>query len=403
MLTVKTFGDFQIMSEEHVLNDEKLRSDMLKKLLIYMLIHREHPVSVRELSEALWREDEIENPIGALKNLMYRLRTIMKKNISDANFFITGQGTYAWNNDIAVELDVELFEEHYKKAKVTKNKVQAIQYYESAVALYKGEFMENALDHHWAVTLSTYYHSMFLSAVKALAELYMKEERYQDIEDVCVHALKLDRVDEELHCCYIMSLIKANKYDLAMKRYEEASKTLQEALGIYNSAKLQQVQKELLKMNKGTEVQALENIHEDMVEDEESVGVYFCGYPIFREIYRLEVRKNSRLGESEYVVLFTVELNEGLKVDNDKMRKYIIEQGMKNLKNTLKKVLRIGDVAARYSDSQFIVLLPTCTYESSVAVAKRVMNHFSMYDKYEKVRIKTEFEQMLDVNSTLVR
>ena len=55
----------------------------MKKLLIYLLIHREHPVSVRELSEALWREDEIENPAGALKNLMYRLRTIMKKNISE--------------------------------------------------------------------------------------------------------------------------------------------------------------------------------------------------------------------------------------------------------------------------------------------------------------------------------
>ena len=403
MLTVKTFGDFQILDEEHILNDEKLRSDMLKKLLIYLLIHREHPVSVRELSEVLWREDEIENPVGALKNLMYRLRTIMKKSISEDSFFVTGQGTYAWNNDIAVELDIELFEGHYKKAKAAKSKAQAIQYYESAVALYKGEFLENTLDNHWAVTLSTYYHSMFLSAVKALAELYMKEERYQDIEDVSVHALKLDRVDEELHCYHIMSLIKANKFELAMKRYEEASKILQEALGIYNSTKLQQVQKELLKMSKGTEAQALENIHEDMVEEEESVGVYFCGYPIFREIYRLEVRKNSRLGESEYVVLFTVELNDGLKAENDKVKKYVIEQGMKNLKNTLKKVLRIGDVAARYSDSQFIVLLPTCTYESSVAVAKRVTDHFSVYDKNSKIKIKTEYEQLSDVNSALVR
>ena len=63
------------------------------------------------------------------------------------------------------------------------------------------------------------------------------------------------------------------------------------------------------------------------------------------------------------------------------MKKFLIEQGMKNLKNTLKKVLRIGDVAARYSDSQFIVLLPTCTYESSVAVAKRVTEHFAFLDK----------------------
>jgi len=85
------------------------------------------------------------------------------------------------------------------------------------------------------------------------------------------------------------------------------------------------------------------------------------------------------------------------------MRRFLIEQGMKNLKNTLKKVLRIGDVAARYSDSQFIVLLPTCTYESSLAVSKRVAENFATMDKGKKVIIKTEYEQLSDVNSALVR
>ena len=301
------------------------------------------------------------------------------------------------------DLDAERFEEYCKKAKASKDKDVILQNYESAVALYKGEFMENSLENHWAVTLSTYYHSMFLNAVKALAELYIKLERYQDIEDLSVHALKMDRVDEELYCYHIMALIRSNKYDLAMKRYDEAVKTLQDALGVHNPAKLQKVQQELLKMNKGTAPEALENIHDDMVEDEESVGVYFCGYPIFKEIYRLEVRKNARLGEAEYVVLFTVELNNRATADNDKMKKFLIEQGMKNLKNTLKKVLRIGDVAARYSDSQFIVLLPTCTYESSVAVAKRVTEHFASLDKAKRIVIKTEFEQLSDVKSAFVR
>lgn len=403
MLTVKSFGKFQITYGEHILNDELLRSDMLKKLLMYMLTHREHPASIQELSEALWQEDEIDNPAGALKNLMYRLRTVMKKYISDDKFIITSQGSYAWNNEIEVEVDAEQFEEYCKNAKGSKDEGVILQNYESAVALYRGEFMENALDHHWAVTLSTYYHSMFLNAVKALSDIYIKTGRYQDIEDLSVHALRLDRVDEELYCYHIMALIKGNKYDLAMKRYDEATKTLHDALGIRNSAKLQKVQKELLKMNKSTQADALNTIHDDMVEEEESVGVYFCGYPVFREIYRLEVRKNARLGEAEYVVLFTLELKPGIIVENDKMKQFLIEQGMKNMKNTLKKVLRIGDVAARYSDSQFIVLLPTCTYESSVAVSKRVLECFSSMDKGKKVIVKTEYEQLSDVKSTLVR
>ena len=142
MLTVKSFGKFQITYGEHILNDELLRSDMLKKLLMYMLTHREHPASIQELSEALWSEDQIDNPAGALKNLMYRLRTIMKKHISDDKFIITSQGAYAWNNEIEVEMDAEVFEEYCKNAKSSRDEAVTLQNYESAVALYKGEFME---------------------------------------------------------------------------------------------------------------------------------------------------------------------------------------------------------------------------------------------------------------------
>ncbi|MBS7302821.1 MAG: winged helix-turn-helix domain-containing protein [Lachnospiraceae bacterium] len=403
MLAVNSLGKFELTDGKQVLNDENLRSDMLKKLLVYLLTHREHPITIQELSDALWQEDEIDNPAGALKNLMYRLRAILKKNISDASFVITCQGAYAWNAEIEVNLDIERFEEYYKIAKASSDIQEITQNLESAVALYKGEFLENSLDQHWAVTLSTYYHSMFLNAVKTLLQLYLDAERFQDAEDVSVYALRADSVDEELHCFYITALIRENKYDLAMKRYEDAVRILHDALGVRNPAKLQKVQNELLQMSKGRDAEALENIHDDMVEEEESVGVYFCGYPVFREIYRLEVRKNTRLKEAEHIVLFTLEAGDNVKFENDKMKSFVIEQGMKYLKNTLRKVLRIGDVAARYSDSQYIVLLPTCTYESCMSVTKRVLACYATMDKRKKVSVKTEFEQLSGVNSSLVR
>lgn len=403
MLTVRSLGKFEMTDGTHVLNDEVLRSDMLKKLLIYILTHRDHVVTIQELSEALWQEDEVDNPTGALKNLMYRLRNLLKKVFGDASYIVTSQGAYAWNKDVTVDFDSEHFEEYCKMAKTATDKDKIVKCYEQAIPLYQGRFMENALEQHWAVTLSTYYHSMFLNAVKALAQIYMEEERFQDMEDITISALKLDEVDEELHCLHILALIRGNKFDLAMKSYEEATKILYDTLGIRNSSGLKKVQEELLQMRKGNDAETIEDIHEDMLETEESVGVYFCGYPVFKEIYRLEVRKNARLGAAEYIVLFTIELPDNLKTDNDKMTQFLIEQGMKNLQKSIQEVLRIGDVAARYSDSQFIILLPTCTYESSVAVAERVLNRFASYDKGKKVRIKTDMEQISEVNSTLVR
>lgn len=403
MLTVKSFGKFEISDGVNVINDEALRSDMLKKLFLYMLTHREYPATIQAVSEALWQEDEIDNPVGALKNLMYRLRNLLKNAFGEEKYIITSQGAYAWNSEIEVDFDVECFEAFYKQAKAADEKNIIIENYEKAIAYYKGEFMEKTLDTHWAATLSTYYHSMFLNATKSLAELYMEEGRYQDVEAVSVNSLKMDCVDEELYCYHIMALIKENKCDLAIKRYEEAVKTLYSALGVRHLSKLQNVQKEILKMNKGNETEALEKIHIDMVEDEQTSGAFFCGYPVFREIYRLEVRKNARLGEAEAIVLFTVEVDSAVKTDNEKMTQFLINQGVKNLEETLKRVLRIGDVAAKYSDSQFIVLLQNCTCEGSIAVAQRVVETFETYNKGKKIIIKTEAEQISEVNSEFVK
>lgn len=404
MLEVSSFGKFSVTEGDAVLNDDILRSDMLKKLFVYILTHREHPITIQELSEALWQEDETDNPAGALKNLMYRLRNILKTVFGNRKYILTSPGAYSWNTEIGVSFDAEKFEVYCNQAKHAAEKEDVIQNYEHALELYKGEFMDHILDRHWAVTLSTYYHSMFLTATKELAELYQKTERYQDMERICINGLHFDKIDEQIHCYYIMALIRQDKFELAMKNFEEASKILYDALGVRNSSKLQEVQKELLKMNKEIAAEGMEYISEDMAEGGEPVGVYLCGYPVFREIYRLEVRKNGRLGEAEYVVLMTVEVNEGLRRDeNDRMEKFLINQAMKHLEESLKQTLRIGDVAARYSDRQFVILLPTCTYESSIGVTKRILDNFYEKNKGKKVTVKTDYEQVTAAKSSLVR
>lgn len=404
MLEVSSFGKFSVTERDAVLNDDVLRSDMLKKLFVYILTHREHPITVQELSEALWQEDETDNPAGALKNLMYRLRNILKAVFGNRKYILTSPGAYSWNAEIEVSFDAEKFEEYCNQAKRAVKDEDIIQNYERALGLYRGEFMDHILDMHWAVTLSTYYHSLFLTATKELAELYQRAGRYQDEERICINGLRFDKIDEQIHCYYIMALIRQDKFELAMKNYEEAARILYDVLGVRNSSKLQEVQKELLKMNREIAAEDMEYISEDMAENGEPVGVYLCGYPVFREIYRLEVRKNGRLGETEYVVLMTVEVNEGIRRnENEKMEKFLINQAMGQLEESLKQTLRIGDVAARYSDRQFVILLPTCTYESSVQVTKRVLNNFYDKNKGRKVTIKTDYEQVTASRSSLVR
>lgn len=388
--------------EGKVLDEDVVRSDMLTKLLVYILLHKDYPITIQELSEALWDEDESDNPAGALKNLMYRLRTLLKKNLGEGEYILTSRGVYYWNSEKEVQFDAELFEQYCEAAKKETDTSEKISNYEKAIELYKGDFMPKITDKHWVVTLSAYYHSLYLSAVKALAELYMGKERFEEAEQLCAEGLRYDAVDEWLHSYRITALIRQNKQQLAMECYEQAVKALYNALGVRKSAQLEAVHQELLKMTKGTEAEEMENVHKDMKE-EDPEGAYICGYPVFREIYRLEARKISRLGEAEYVMLLTLQMKDGGGNSNVQMEQYIISQAMNQLEDVLKEALRIGDVAARYSDSQFVVLLPTCTYENCPVIAERILKRFQDKAKSKRIMIKTDFEEVTVASSSLIR
>lgn len=395
MLSVNTLGKFQIMSECEALNDDNIHSTMLTKLLLFMIIHREQSMTVDEITTALWHEEEVDNPAGALKNLMYRLRNLLKKHFGDTDFIITNRGSYCWNPDVKLVVDVEEFERLLEKAKLcTEDANNAIIYYEKAVRIYQGDFMSKLTDMHWVVTMSTYYHSMYLSAIKGLAELYIASGLFDELESICNEALQYDPVDEQLHYYLILARMKNNKLKLAMESYEKACDILDRELGIKRPAKLQKIYEELLKMNKGTKAENIERVQEDMSEKDPE-GAFFCGYPVFREIYRLEARKRKRLGEAEYVLLLTVKTDNQLAGSTEQIEQFRMKKIMDGLETTIRETLRIGDVVAKYSESQFVILLSFCSYECGMLVANRIISRFYHENpKYRGLKIRVNLEEV---------
>ncbi len=401
MFAVNLLGKFQIMNGAGVLNDDNICSEMIVKLLSFIIVHRDHTLTVNELIDVLWQEDETNNPAGALKNLMYRLRTIMKKTFGDGEYIITTRGAYYWNYKYKMIVDIEEYEKLCEKGDKTKNNYeQKIKYYEEAIKLYQGNFLTKYSSMHWIVPLSTYYHSLFLTTVKKIAKLYVETQQYEKMEKVCTNALCYDAVDERLHCLLIKALIYQNKNELAKEYYDRAEKLLYSTLGVRKSAKLNEVHNELMKTKNGVRAVEIQEVNEEMAENNNPEGAYICGYPIFKEIYRLESRRINRLGLSEYVLLMTVSLaKEAMDNSNEKYNEYHINRTMSCLEEALRESLRIGDVAARYSDSQYIVLLPTLDYEDSIMVTNRITAN--LYEKVsnKRISVKSDITEMAMVES----
>ena len=385
-LHVTTFGTLIVEGMGQTLKEEQIRSRMLTRLFSYMIMHHRQEMTVLELSEALWPDDSSNNPAGALKNLMYRLRTLLKKTWGVDDFIITGRGAYHWNQEIGLVIDAENFDEYLKRAALSHSREEKILLYQQGLSLYKGDFLPMLESDYWVVTLGTYYQSAYLSSVKKLIAMLEADKRYDDMADWCSAALRIEPLDEELHTAMIRVLVAQNKTKMALDHYQEAKSLLYENLGVSPSEELRDIYLKLLEET-NTQEMDISAIVKDLAKDEEH-GAFICEYGVFKKIYHLESRRTGRLGISVFLLLVTVEPKATL-ASSSKAYLDIVSESMIRLEDVLYHCLRSGDVVSQYSGSQYIVLLPTCQYETTKRVIKRIEKRF--YDTSRKLHTKLTF------------
>ena len=394
-LTVRMFGKFQTENEKGILNKENMRSEMLTRLLAYMISHREKDMTAQELIDVLWPEDQSDNPSGALKNLMYRLRKLMNNTWGESGkYIVTGRGAYQLNPEFVFHVDIEEFEECCRQVFNSENPAVQQENGKRAVELYQGMFLSELSSEYWVVSIATYYHSIYLTMVKRLAALLEKEKKFTDVEEICGKAIQIEPLDEEIHCFLLRAMIADNKQQLAASHYKETVKLLYDSLGVRPSGEMENIYEELQKIQHDHESN-IDIIQEDLREEKAS-GAFFCEYGVFRKIYALESRSSRRLGISVHLALVSLYLDFQIQKEGQDYTD-LIGEGMSVLEETLMKRLRSSDIVCRYSVNQFLVMLPACQYEDAKMVVNRLKDSFYRSGKTNKLLLQYSIDE-LDVD-----
>lgn len=394
-LTVRMFGKFQTENENGILNKENMRSEMLTRLLAYMISHREKDMTAQELIDVLWPEDQSDNPSGALKNLMYRLRKLMNNTWGESGkYIVTGRGAYQLNPEFVFHVDIEEFEECCRQVFNSEDPAVQQENGKRAVELYQGMFLSELSSEYWVVSIATYYHSIYLTMVKRLAALLEKEKKFTDVEEICGKAIQIEPLDEEIHCFLLRAIIADNKQQLAASHYKETVKLLYDSLGVRPSGEMENIYEELQKIQHDHESN-IDIIQEDLREEKAS-GAFFCEYGVFRKIYALESRSSRRLGISVHLALISLYLDFQIQKEGQDYTD-LIGEGMSVLEETLMKRLRSSDIVCRYSVNQFLVMLPACQYEDAKMVVNRLKDSFYRSGKTNKLLLQYSIDE-LDVD-----
>ena len=77
VVMVHFFGKFCLESKNGRLDEETIHSKKIIKLLAFLLLNHNRMINAEELGELVWGNGGSSNPMGALKNLIYRLRNTL--------------------------------------------------------------------------------------------------------------------------------------------------------------------------------------------------------------------------------------------------------------------------------------------------------------------------------------
>ena len=391
-MKVKMLGQFEISYKGVVLNVDTIRSNMIELLLVYLLMNRHKEVLTTEMAEVLWREEESDNPLGALKNLMYRLRRLLKETFGEEDIFITGRGSYTFNPSIDVEIDIDVFEKELNQVEMVEHSQQKVKLI-SALSLYKGEFLPKQIKHHWILQQNVYYQSLYNNSLKVLLSILENDCEYIEMEKWCIQALKYDSLDEMIHYRFMVSLIKQGKNQLAMDHYLLMKQRLFDELGVLPNEGLQTLYQTLLRKDNDRQLD-LVVIQQDLKENKLVNEAFFCDYSIFKEIYRLEARRLERFGISVYCCLITCDVTLPIP-QTSKLYASTMKKIMEELKELLLHDLRVGDVIANYSKSQYVCLLPTCSVESTHIIMDRIQTRFKKIEVSKQGKLLFDYKELV--------
>ena len=120
--------------------------------------------------------------------------------------------------------------------------------------------------------------------------------------------------------------------------------------------------------NEGLDLNSIQN---NLKEKSDDQGAFVCEAEVFKEIYKLERRRGERLGLSVFMALVTI-----MDIDR-KNDTSIIKPGLDRLETFLLNSLRKGDVIARWSSNQYVLMLPGLAYEQGEKVMERIKDGFN--------------------------
>jgi DNA-binding SARP family transcriptional activator len=374
-IKVSMFGKFDIVVDGQSVLTFLGKSPKSTQLLKYLILNQNKAAQVVELIDIFWTEsDQSSNPESALKTMISRIRTnLSKAHPIFKNCILAENRGYRWNPDLPCEVDVFVFEELVQSLQsVTELTPESRTAFNQVLDLYGGDLSYASIEEEWTVGRSLYLHHLYTQTVYHYIDLLKKTGEHELIIHICRLALDIDIFDDRLNLELMQALRDTGQNTAALLQYRHVTSAYYKYLGTEPSEEILGFYKSLIKTGLASEAD-IQTIRQELVrtQDQEE-GAFVCDYSVFKDIYQLQMRNIERQQQKMFLALFTVTSPLG----EEHLPPLRLDAVMRELLRILQSSLRKGDTIARYSATQYAILLPMMSYSDGNIVLNRIKRLF---------------------------
>lgn len=236
-------GTFRVFAGDCEVTQEQWVSTKARDLLAYFVTFRRERVSLDRVFDALWPEKNTQSKT-AFHTALYRMRQALRTEARVSKFILAEAGEY--HLDAAhFHVDIDEFEALIAQARTTRDELEAAGYYDRAISLYNGEYLDN-LYYDWLLPERRRLSDTILNALRALAASRATEGNYENAQALLQRAITLDPLLEDLYCNLMRYYAEVGNRSGVARQYQLLSQHLGDELGVPPSATTQDLYAQLM-------------------------------------------------------------------------------------------------------------------------------------------------------------
>jgi LuxR family maltose regulon positive regulatory protein len=236
---IKFLGKMEVYRDDTLITSWKYRP--VQRLFQILVLNKGKRLHREEIGEILWPKSSVEKSSARVYSTLSRLRKIIEPHRMRYSKYsaVKFEKEYCWiETSCIVSYDVEEFLEFWRIGRINEKEDSkaAIQAYQHAIDLYKGDFLVEEQYVDWVEQERRKIKERYIEILLRIAAFAVQKGEYAEAIVQYKRILNIDPCHEHSHAQLMLCYIKINDRKSAIQQYRRCEQTLRQTLGLNPSS-----------------------------------------------------------------------------------------------------------------------------------------------------------------------